>query len=248
MWGLTPFDQLWCRIKFRESRYDGPNTPPGLSWSIQDPGTMGGTNWGSASVDTDRYIMIVSTSRLVTRVQLVPRQQADALAKPLGLGGKVSEIGGIQMQVGTPYGARIPPFLSPLHVPCQQPPWGLLHAIDLRSRKLLWSRPLGSGTDSGPFNISSGLPVRIGVPLAGGSLVTRSGLTFIGAAVEHEFRAIDTLTGRTIWSDRLPVAGNATPMTYLGTRTGRQFVVIAAGGHLMLEAPNGDSIIAYALP
>jgi len=37
-------------------------------------------------------------------------------------------------------------------------------------------------------------------------------------------------------------------MSYLGSRTGQQFVVIATGGHLMLNAKGGDSLIAYALP
>ncbi len=248
MWGLTPFDQLWCRIKFREARYEGPHTPPGLSWSIQYPGTIGGTNWGSASVDTDRDIMVVSTTRVATRVRLISRGEADALAKPLGKGGTISELGGVQPQAGTPYGAYIPAFLSPVEVPCQQPPWGLLYAIDLKSRKILWSRNFGTGRDSGPFNIRSLLPIPTGVPNAGGSLLTRSGLTFVGATVEREFRAIDTTTGRTVWHNTLPAAGNASPMSYLGSRTGQQFVVIATGGHLMLNAKGGDSLIAYALP
>jgi quinoprotein glucose dehydrogenase len=248
MWGLTPFDQLWCRIKFREARYEGPHTPPGLSWSIQYPGTIGGTNWGGASVDTDRDIMVLSTTRVATRVRLISRGEADALAKPLGKGGTISELGGVQPQAGTPYGAYIPAFLSPLEVPCQQPPWGLLYAIDLKSRKILWSRNFGTGRDSGPFNIRSLLAIPTGVPNAGGSLLTRSGLTFVGATVEREFRAIDTTTGRTVWHNTLPAAGNASPMTYLGSRTGQQFVVIATGGHLMLNAKGGDSLIAYALP
>jgi len=248
MLGLTPFDQLWCRIKFREARYEGPHTPPGLSWSIQYPGTIGGTNWGSASVDTDRDIMVVSTTRVATRVRLISRGEADALAKPLGKGGTISELGGVQPQAGTPYGAYIPAFLSPVEVPCQQPPWGLLYAIDLKSRKILWSRNFGTGRDSGPFNIRSLLPIPTGVPNAGGSLLTRSGLTFVGATVEREFRAIDTTTGRTVWHNTLPAAGNASPMSYLGSRTGQQFVVIATGGHLMLNAKGGDSLIAYALP
>ncbi len=248
MWGLTPFDQLWCRIKFREARYEGPHTPPGLSWSIQYPGTIGGTNWGSASVDTDRDIMVVSTTRVATRVRLISRGEADALAKPLGKGGTISELGGVQPQAGTPYGAYIPAFLSPVEVPCQQPPWGVLYAIDLKSRKILWSRNFGTGRDSGPFNIRSLLPIPTGVPNAGGSLLTRSGLTFVGATVEREFRAIDTTTGRTVWHNTLPAAGNASPMSYLGSGTRQQFVVIATGGHLMLNAKGGDSLIAYALP
>jgi quinoprotein glucose dehydrogenase len=61
-------------------------------------------------------------------------------------------------------------------------------------------------------------------------------------------RPIDTTTGQTVWHTKLPEAGNATPMTYLGSRTAQQYVVIAAGGHLMLGTKAGDSLIAYALP
>src|SRR3546814_10509458 len=51
MWGVTPLDQLWCRITFKRARYAGELTPPGPTPSIMYPGYAGGMNWGSVSID-----------------------------------------------------------------------------------------------------------------------------------------------------------------------------------------------------
>jgi glucose dehydrogenase len=37
-------------------------------------------------------------------------------------------------------------------------------------------------------------------------------------------------------------------MTYRLSKEGKQFVVIAAGGHMLLGTEPGDSLVAYALP
>ena len=132
-------------------------------------------------------------------------------------------------------------------VPCQQPPYGVLSAIDMKTRKLLWARPLGSARDIGPLGIKSMLPFTMGVPNTGGSVVTRSGITFIAATPDSYLRAFDTRSGRLLWQARLPAGGFATPMTYLSP-TGRQYVVIAAGGHRALGGETGDYVVAYALP
>jgi len=45
----------------------------------------------------------------------------------------------------------------------------------------------------------------------------------------------------------LPAPGHATPMTY--QFHGKQYVVIAAGGHPKLsEEPQSDAVVAFALP
>ena len=80
-----------------------------------------------------------------------------------------------------------------------------------------------------------------------GSVVTASGLSFIAATQERAFRAFNTRTGQELWKARLPAGGQATPMTYL-SRSGRQIVVLAVGGHKAIEAKSGDYVIAYALP
>ncbi len=79
-------------------------------------------------------------------------------------------------------------------------------------------------------------------------MTTASGLTFIGATQDATFRAFDTNTGKLLWQSRLPAGGQANPMTYISPKSGRQFVLIAAGGHALSRSPLGDSVVAYALP
>jgi quinoprotein glucose dehydrogenase len=249
MWGITPIDQMYCRILFRQARYDGPATPPGLARpSLIWPGTLGGMDWGGVSIDRARHLMIVNSNRVANRIQLMPRKTADAQGLlPYGEGPPRSLIGALP-QSNTPYAANIGPFLSPLATPCTRPPFGLLTAVDLTTGKVVWSHPLGTARDSGPLGIPSLLPIRIGLPAVGGSLATRSGLVFIAATIERSFRAFDTSTGKELWRARLPGGGNATPMTYWSSRSGRQFVVITAGGAPILSSKPSDAIVAYALP
>ncbi len=246
MWGLTPFDQLWCRIKFRKARYDGPMTPPGTKPTITNPGYLGGIDWGGVSVDPVRQIMIVNWSRMPNYTRLIPREKADRMGLKPGPEGYMP--GKPQAQAGTPYAARTGAFLSPLGVPCVNPPYASLTAVDLNTGKVIWSEPFGDARDNGPWGMRSMLPLTMGVPAIGGSVSTRSGLVFIGASMERTLRAVDQKTGDILWKTRLPVGGHATPMTYISPASGRQFVVIAAGGHLALQSPFGDYIIAYALP
>ena len=124
----------------------------------------------------------------------------------------------------------------------------MVSAVDLRSRRLLWSHPLGTARDSGPFGLPSFLPIPMGTPIAGSALVTRSGLIFIGGTQEKAFRAVDIATGRVLWQVRLPAGGQAGPITYTAPRSGRQIVLIPAGGNTAIESGTGDSIVAYALP
>ena len=231
MWGVTPLDQLWCRLEFRKSRYEGPTTPPGLDRpNIVYPGYVGGSNWGGVSFDPDRGMIIVNSLRMANRVKLLSREETDRLGVfPLTVESGKKGVGGVQPQKNTPYGAWTQPFLSPLGVPCQQPPYGMLSGIDLASRKVVWTKPFGTAHDAGPFGIPSMLPLTMGVPNIGGALTTRGGLTFIGASQDRYIRAFETATGKLLWEDRLPAGGQATPMSYLSKQSGRQFVVIAAG-------------------
>ena len=77
-------------------------------------------------------------------------------------------------------------------------------------------------------------------------MATAGGVVFIGAALDHYLRGFDMHSGAELWRGRLPAAGVATPMTYLWK--GRQYVVVAAGGHGEAGAKTGDAIVAFALP
>lgn len=133
-------------------------------------------------------------------------------------------------------------------MPCSAPPWGLITAVDLPSGRVIWSKPLGTGRDSGPFGIESHLPVTMGVPNSGGSITTRAGLVFIAATAERSIRAFDIQTGKELWQARLPAAGVATPMTYWSPASSRQFVVIAAGGRPGMVKRLSTKVVAFALP
>jgi quinoprotein glucose dehydrogenase len=248
MWGVTPVDQMLCRIQFRQSRYEGHLTPITLDQPVLvAPGSAGGINWGSVSIDADHGVMIVNWARMVDRIELLTREQAQQ--RDFKLSDGQSPGGDAQRpMLNTPYGAYGTTFMSALGTPCNAPPWGLISAVDLGTGKLLWSRPLGSARDSGPMGIPSMVPVTVGTPMTGGSVTTRGGLVFIGATTERTFRALDVRTGKELWAARLPAPGNASPVTYIGPRSGRQFVVIAAGGKKALQTRLSNKIIAFALP
>jgi len=248
MWGLTLLDQLWCRVAYRRARYEGQFTPPGADSrpSIEYPGTLGGANWGGISIDPERQLAVFNISRMANYVRTIPRAEADARGiKPVGLGPR---IGFISPQVGTPFAINPAPFLSPLEVPCQRPPFGMITVVDLARHRVIWSHPLGTSRDVGPFNWRLPLDIPMGSVNLGGTLTTRGGLVFVAATQEQSLRAFDLRNGKLVWRSRLPAGGQATPMTYRSEASGRQFVVIAAGGSKALKARGGGYLVAYALP
>lgn len=249
MWGLTPFDQLWCRIRYRQLRYDGKATPPGTDEALIYPSIGGGMNFGGVAIDPFRRIMIANALYYGTVIQLVPRAETDRLLTQASSQSHAATNFDLpQPQAGTPFGVRLKPLASPLGVPCNAPPFGRLAGIDLDTGKVAWERPFGTARDAGPFGMSLGLPIPMGAPNFGGALTTASGLTFIGAAREKTLRAFATRTGEELWSARLPASAQTMPMTYRGPRSGCQFVVTTAGGHNMLQSPLSDSIVAFRLP
>ena len=136
-------------------------------------------------------------------------------------------------------------WLSILDAPCIAPPWGYLAATDLKSGRLIWSQPLGTGFDTGPSGLPTFLRIPLGTVNLGGALATGSGLLFIAAAQDNFIRAFETETGRLLWSARLPAGGQASPMTFI--HEGKQYVVIVAAGHQRLETTAGDYVIAFSL-
>ena len=227
-----------CREQFRKLKYEGIFTPPGFETTLAYPGLGGGMNWGSVSVNPATNVMIVNSMRVPYTVQLRPREEAAKLDGNDQVGANAQE--------GTPYIVIRGAYLSPWGTPCIAPPWGLLTAIDLDSGEVLWERPLGNLRNLAPLGV--GRFFEWGGPNTGGSIQTASGLVFIGATLDGYFRAFDSATGEELWRHELPAPAQATPMTYRVSATGRQFVVIAAGGHKYLGFALGDVLIAYALP
>lgn len=237
MWGATPIDQMLCRIKFRSLDYVGKFTPPSTRGSLQYPGNFGVVDWGSVSIDRARHLMLVNSSYIPIALQLVPQ---DKVAADSSLDARH---GNYAPQKGTPYAAKPTQFLSPLGLPCHAPPWGKMTAIDLKTRTIAWQKPLGSTRDHAPLGIA--VP---GVFSLGGSVATEGGVVFVAATLDRYIRAFDAENGRELWRARLPAGGQAGAMSYVSDSTGRQYVLIAAGGHELLDTPTGDYVIAYALP
>ncbi len=242
MWGTTPIDQLWCRLEYRSLRYDGDFTPPTVRGSLQYPGIFGVLNWGSVSIDEGRQLMIVNSSAIPQVVRLYPHGK---LTENQAIAAN-SHVAGYLPEKGTPYGVTLNAMVSPLGIPCHAPPWGFLTAVDLNTRKIVWQRPLGTGEDSKVLGFRPGIRVP-GIFNIGGSVSTKSGVVFIAATLDNYLRAFDVRSGRELWKGRLPAGGQATPMTYTSPKTGRQYVVIAAGGHGFLGTTPGDYVVAFAL-
>jgi quinoprotein glucose dehydrogenase len=237
-WGLTFIDRGKCRELIGRYRSEGIFTPPSLQGTIVSPGYGGGVNWGSLAFDGDRQLVLAAVNHLPTVATLIPRAKLAAQRKQPEWAR--SEFAA---QEGTPYGLRREPLLSPLGMPCTAPPWGTLAAVDLRRNTIRWQIVLGSTRDATPWYFPR---YELGMPNAGGPMITAGGLVFIGAATDNYLRAFDIDTGRQLWRGRLPAGGQATPMSY--ESNGKQFVVIAAGGHGGLKTTRGDYVVAFALP
>lgn len=249
LWGATPFDQLMCRIEFRKAVYKGQFTPPQLTDTIVYPAFDGVIDWHGASIDPFNKLVIANANYIPFMISLAPRGPAEAkgLVKPWdGTGNEPPVGGGLAPQYGTPYVGKVHPWLNPIGVPCNPPPWGTLAAIDLVTHKLVWERPIGTTRDTGPFGTHVNAPLPTGIFNIGGNMTTRGGLIFIGATADDYLRAIDERTGKELWKARLPAGGQANPMSY--SVNGKQYVVIAAGGHSGLGTRSGDYVMAYALP
>ncbi len=237
-WGLTPLDREWCARRIASLRSDGMFAPPSLRGTIEFPGFLGGVNWGGMGVDRSRGVAIMNTIRVATVVTLLP---PDSIAEDSRRAGNDAAVA---RQEGAPYGSRRELLRSPIGLPCNAPPWGTLVALGLDDGRVRWEIPLGTMSDVA--HLPS--PASWGSPSLGGPLVTAGGVVFIAAAMDHHLRAFDTDNGQQLWETTLPASAQASPMSYRVRPNGRQFIVIAAGGHHLMRTKLGDYLIAYALP
>ncbi|HTN62260.1 MAG TPA: glucose/quinate/shikimate family membrane-bound PQQ-dependent dehydrogenase [Devosia sp.] len=238
MWGVSPFDQLACRIAFRSMRYEGRYTPPSEQGSIVYPGNFGTFNWGAVAVDPERQVMFAMPVYLAFTSTLVPRDNAEQryVSK--------EDSPAFNENYGAPFAANMGAFLSPLGLPCQAPPWGYVAGADLTTGKIAYRHVNGTVQDLSPIPV----PLKLGVPGIGGPIITKGGLAFLSGTLDYYARAYDLTSGKQLWESRLPAGGQATPMTYWSDASQRQFLLVVAGGHGSTGTKAGDAIIAYALP
>lgn len=233
--GVTLWDRLVCRSRLAGLRGEGLFTPPTVDGTLSLPFTGGGANWGSAAYDPTRNLLVVNMNNMASYMQMHPTVAERTQVQD------ISDDDEFAPMEGAPYGMTRAPILSPLGLPCSSPPWGVLAAVNLDSGKIVWRQTLGTTEDLAP----GGLALKFGTPGFGGPMITGGGLIFIGAAMDNYLRAFDVETGTELWKGRLPAGGQATPMSYVWK--GKQYVVIAAGGHARAGTTLGEHIVAFAL-
>lgn len=221
---VTPESRAFCAGLIEGAVFGDLYTPVGEKPTVLFPGTNGGANWGGASFDPETRTLYVNSHDNGMIYRLVKRPEGALI----------------------PYRTQGPPysrFWDRNRYPCQQPPWGNLTAIDLDKGEFRWQATLGVYDELA----AKGIPPT-GTSNIGGSLVTAGGLLFIGATNDSRFRAFDKDTGRQLWVTRLEASAHAAPMTFLGKKTKKQYVVIAAGGGNKYNDTYSDALVAFSLP
>jgi glucose dehydrogenase/Zn ribbon nucleic-acid-binding protein len=225
---VTPESRKYCLDNFGDSLPATIFNPWGFTkMTLEIPGTLGGGNWSGTSFDPKLDYLFAN----------------------------VSEVGAVGYMKPQPEGSKEPylrdskwgnyaRFWDDHHYPCQQPPWGDLNAIDLKTGKLAWKVPLGVMDELE----ARGVP-KTGTYNLGGSIATAGGLVFIGGTVDHRFRAFDAKTGAELWVDKIESNAHATPMSYWGAKTKKQYVVVAVGpgGYFNPDNSAPTVLAAYAL-
>ncbi len=185
---------------------------------VSFPGSLGGVNWGGLSFDPGRGLLIVNTNNLAHFSSQVKRPD-----------------GSYGMADGYQYF-----WQQETRMPCQPPPWGQFHAVDVNTGQVKWSVPLGL-TESLPAGQQNTGRVGLGNPM-----VTAGGLAFIGAVDDGRLRAFDSNTGKEVWAVKLAGNANTGPISWRG-RSGRQYVTVVATGGAN-SAATSDEVVTFALP
>lgn len=217
---LSKSGNKFCVEMFRTLQRGSIFTPYGLKQTLVVPGTLGGGNWSGASFDSGQGYLFVNVNEFGAVGALEPQPE-----------------GSPEKYRRNNTRGEYARFWDDEQKPCQKPPWGTLNAVDVSSGEIAWKVPLGGG---------EGANGKTGLPNLGGSIVT-NGVIFIGATADARFRAFDAKTGEELWSAELEANANATPATYLGRKTGKQYVVIAAGGGGYFRGKTSDTLAAFAL-
>jgi len=239
-WGPTPADAEEARRRISLYRSEGPFTPPSFEGSIMAPGNVGGINWSGMCYDPVNGCLYTNINLIPAVIRMIPRDSLDGIERQ-DQAVLRAETG---RQQGTPYVMKRDYLFKRIehgYLMQVKPPWGTLLAIDLHDGGKKWEVPLGYMLDPAKYPEAK----KWGSVNFGGAIVTGGNCIFVAASMDGHFRAFDRRTGAVLWEYQLPAGGQATPMTYF--LDGKQYVVIAAGGHGKLGTKQGDYLIAFAL-
>ena len=239
---VTPELHAACLEKFGDARLGGPFMPPGYNrLSVRFPGNHGGVNWGGMSYSPELGYIFMNINNLG---QVSGQQDHDPASGPASNAGRGNRVVPDGPYAGVPgAGGRFSVIIEgeEQQLPCQEPPWGELIALDTKTAEVAWRVNLGI-TEQFPPELQN-----TGRPGNGGTIVTAGGLVFVGATDDARFRAFDAKNGEELWTYKLKGAAQATPITYLGPDNKQYVVITATGGGFFNNLVTDDRILAFTL-
>jgi quinoprotein glucose dehydrogenase len=231
MYNLTPEHAAFCRELFEKNQMTIGElyTPLGLEGNVlMFPSTLGGGGWGGVSSDPSLGLLFTNVNNLG---QWGHMERRDNQKTP-----------GVTYVRTSAYGTYARFWNRETMIPCTNPPFGELVAVNTGTGDIAWRTPLGVIPSLEARGLRS-----TGAPSLGGSIATAGGLVFIAATNDGRFRAFESSTGRLVWDHPIDANGHTIPITYLG-KNGKQYVAImAGGGGGYFGGTPSDSLMAFAL-
>lgn len=231
MYNLTPEHAAFCRELFERNqmKIGSLYTPLGLEGNIlMFPSTLGGGGWGGVSVDPSLGFLFTNVNNLGQWGHMEKKTDP--------------KTGAVTYVRTSAYGAYARFWNRDTKIPCTNPPFGELVAVDTRTGDIAWRSPLGAIPELEAKGIRN-----TGAPNLGGSMATAGGLVFIAATNDSRFRAFESKSGKLVWEQPIDANGHTIPITYLG-KDGKQYVAImAGGGGGYFGGTPSDSVMAFAI-
>ena len=226
MYDRSPEQAQFCKELFAQNHMT--IGPPYMPLPLEGnalffPSTLGGGNWGGVSVDPSLGLLFVNIMNI-------------------GQWGHMEKRGDEYVRTSA-YGPYARFWNRETRIPCQNPPFGELVAVDLATGDIAWRSALGRIDSLDAIGVHD-----TGTLNLGGSIATAGGLIFIGATNDSRIHAFESKTGKLLWEAKLEASGHSSPITYMG-RDGRQYLALMAeGGGAFLDGGSSNTLVAFALP
>jgi quinoprotein glucose dehydrogenase len=210
---------------YDRSVQSGAFTPYGMLPSLVFPGSEGGGSWAGSAIDDERRLLFINARHIAVLAQL---QGGIDSGSPTSL----PSFG--KTKIPTSY------YVGPKGYPCNAPPWSELYAINTATGDIVWRVPIGEYAELK----ARGITGTGTATAAGGPLATASGLVFIGASNDAKIRALDSMTGKELWSSFVDENVRTNPMSYQGSDGKQVIIAIAGGGDDGFNVPQRERGIA----